>query len=58
MPIEASCCVGARVEGRAREGCGEVRWRPRAVLTFYRWPGGDGEAVTRAVTSTINVLRH
>jgi hypothetical protein len=44
------------VEGRAREWCQEVRWRPRAVLTFYRGLGG-GEAVIGVVTISIMAFK-
>jgi hypothetical protein len=56
--VELSRCAGTRVGGRAREWCGEVRWRPRAMLAFYRGSGSTGEAVTRAVTAGVNGIRH
>jgi hypothetical protein len=55
---EASRYAGASVDGRAREWCGEMQWRPRAVLASYRGPGGTGEAVSRAVTADVNGLHH
>jgi hypothetical protein len=55
---EASRYAGASVDGRAREWCGEMQWRPGAVLASYRGPGGTGEAVSRAVTADVNGLHH
>jgi hypothetical protein len=48
---EVTRCAEARMEGRAREWCREVWWRPGAVLALYRRQGGAVEAVNRAVTT-------
>jgi hypothetical protein len=56
--LEVSRYVGASVDGRAREWCGEMRWRPGAVLAFYRGLGETGEDVSGAVTAGVNGLHH